>query len=103
MALTVTNITQGNVPQFVAEFLDANGNITVPSGATLNIIYPIAPTVASTAPTTASTAIAMSQQNTNFTATWLSCLAALGNGTWSITALGSTTLAAQGTLRIITP
>lgn len=102
MALTVTNISQGNTAQFIAEFLDSNGNLTVPSGATLNITYPTV-NVASSAPTTASTAMAMSQQNSFFTATWLSCVASPGLAPWNIVAIGSTVATASGFLRIILP
>lgn len=91
-----TNVTQGNTAQFVAEFLDVNGNITVPTGGTLNITYPLGLT-------TSSTAISMSQQNSFFTATWASSVSSLGLATWNITAIGSTTAAATGNLRIITP
>jgi hypothetical protein len=91
-----TNITLGNTAQFVAEFLDVNGNITVPTAGTLNITYP-------TGLTTASTSISMTQQNSFFTATWSSSVSSLGLATWNITATGSTNAQAQGTLRIITP
>jgi hypothetical protein len=96
-----TNIVQGNTAQFVAEFLDSNGNVTIPSGGTLNITYP----TNNQGTTTASTAIAMTQQNSFFTATWSSSVSSLGLGTWNITATGtvSTSAQAQGTLRIITP
>ncbi len=91
-----TNVVQGNTAQFVAEFLDANGAITVPPGGVLNITYP-------TGLTTASTSITMAQQNSFFTATWSSSVSDLGNATWNITASGSTNTQAQGDLRIITP
>lgn len=91
-----TNVTQGNTAQFVAEFLDINGALTVPSGGTLTITYPAGLT-------TASTAIAMTLQNSFFTATWSSCVSDLGNAIWTITSIGSTTPAATGDLRIITP
>ena len=101
MGLTVTNVSQGNTAQFVAEFLDVNGNVTVPAGGTLNITYPTTnPTPGSTS---ASTSISMTLQNSFFTATWYSSVSGLGNGTWSITSIGSTATAAQGNLRIITP
>ena len=91
-----TNIVVGNTAQFVAEFLDANGAITVPPGGVLNIIYP-------TGLTTTSTSITMTQQNSFFTATWSSSVSDLGNATWNITASGSSAPQAQGDLRIITP
>lgn len=93
---TVTNVTFGNTAKFVAEFLDATGRLTVPSGGTLNITYP-------TGLTTSSTAIPMIQQNSFFTATWFSSVSSLGNGTWNITSVGSTVPVAVGNLRIITP
>ncbi len=91
-----TNVISGNTAQFVAEFLDVNGAITVPPGGVLNIVYP-------TGLTTASTSIAMTQQNSFFTATWSSSVSDLGNATWNITASGSSAPQAQGDLRIITP
>ncbi len=91
-----TNVISGNTAQFVAEFLDINGAITVPPGGVLNIVYP-------TGLTTASTSLTMTQQNTFFTATWSSSVSDLGNATWNITASGSSAPQAQGDLRIITP
>jgi len=91
-----TNVVVGNTAQFVAEFLDANGNLTVPPGGTLNIAYP-------TGLTTASTSISMTLQNSFFTATWQSSVSDLGNATWNITATGSSIAQAQGDLRIIQP
>lgn len=95
---TVTNIVQGNVPEFIAEFVDAFGNTVTPSGgsATLNITYPAGQT-------TATTSITMTALNNFYTATWSSAVASLGNATWTITSLGSSIPSATGTLRIITP
>ena len=101
--LTVTNVVQGNSAQFVAEFTDVNGNITTPSGATLNITYPIGLVTSSSNPTTASTAISMTQTAQFFTATWSSSVSSLGLAQWNITALGNPVTQAQGTLRIIQP
>jgi len=91
-----TNVKSGNTAQFVAEFLDANGNITVPASGTLTIVYPVGLT-------SVSTAITMIQQNSFFTATWLSSVSDLGAATWAITSIGTTSAAANGDLRIITP
>src|SRR6266436_2790195 len=90
-----TNVVIGNTAQFIAEFLDVNGAITVPPGGVLNIVYP-------TGITTASTSITMTQQNSFFTATWQSSVSSLGNAIWNITATGSSVPQAQGDLRIIT-
>ena len=91
-----TNIKQGNTAQFVAEFLDADGDLTIPAGAVLNIDYPLGIT-------SASTSITMTQQDSFFTATWSSSVSDLGLAPWNITATGSTVSQAQGDLRIITP
>lgn len=91
-----TNIKFGNTAQFVAEFLDVNGALTVPTAATLNITYP-------TGLTTTSTSISMTLQNSFYTATWSSSVSSLGIAPWAITSVGSTISQAQGLLRIITP
>jgi hypothetical protein len=90
-----TNVKSGNSCQFVAEFVDATGNITIPPAATLNIAYPVGLT-------TASTSITMALQNSFFTATWNSSVSDLGIATWTITVTGST-VSTGDTLRIITP
>jgi len=91
-----TNIKYGNTAQFVAEFLDVNGNLTIPAGGVLNIAYPVGIT-------TVSTSIRMTQQDSFFTATWQSSVSSLGAAFWNITATGSSVTQAQGDLRIITP
>jgi hypothetical protein len=91
-----TNVKSGNSCQFVAEFVDINGNITVPPGAVLSITYP-------TGLTTASTNITMAQSNEFFIATWLSSVSDLGAATWAITASGGSSAVVQGDLRILTP
>lgn len=74
-----------------------NGLLIVPpGGGTLNIAYPVALT-------TVSTSITMTQQDSFFTATWLSSVSDLGIAYWNITASGSTVAQAQGDLRILTP
>lgn len=90
-----TNVKYGNTCQFVAEFVDANSNITVPAGATLTINYPTGLTITSTT-------ITMTLQNSFFTATWFSSVSDLGAALWSIAATGSS-VAMNGDLRIITP
>ena len=91
-----TNIQQGNRASFVVEFLDSNGNLTVPSSGTLTITF------TNTSNSTASTTIALTNSNSFFTGTWLlSSTAALGLATWEATAPGITSPAARGQLRII--
>jgi hypothetical protein len=91
-----TNVKSGNSCQFVAEFVDINGNITVPAGATLSVTYP-------TGLTLTSCNITMAVNNEFFTATWLSSVSDLGPATWAITASGGSSSTISGDLRIITP
>jgi hypothetical protein len=90
------NITQGNSAQFIAAFLDANGNVTVPSSAPLTIVYT---TVANS---TASTTLAMTLSGEVFTATWASSVAAFGFANWSVIAAGQAQ-ATTGQLRLLDP
>jgi hypothetical protein len=92
-----TNITQGNTVQFVVEFLDINGNLTIPPSGTLTIVYPTGTL------TTSSTTIAMSANGSFWTASWGSSVSAYGDATWSVTAPGEPNPAATGALRIIDP
>jgi hypothetical protein len=91
-----TNVTYGNILEFIAEFQDSNSVITTPPSAVLNIVYP-------QGLTTASTSITMTLQNTFYTATWFSSVSDLGPATWTVTAAGFSTSATSGDLRIITP
>lgn len=92
-----TNITQGNSAQFVVEFFDqTTGNITVPSSATLSIVY------TAIAGSTASTTLAMTLSGSAFTATWGTSVAAYGLANWSVTAPGQT-VSTTGQLRLLDP
>jgi hypothetical protein len=91
------NITFGNAAQFIVEFLDTYGNLTVPSGGTVTVSY----TNTSAAPQTDT--VALSLTNSYFLGTWGSSLAALGVATWQAFAAGSTSIAQTGTIRVITP
>lgn len=88
------NVTWGSTVEFTVEFLDSNGDLTVPSSATLTMTY------TSISGTTASSDIDMTQSNSFFTATWGSGQAAFGMATYSITAPGQTT-ATTGSLRLL--
>lgn len=94
-----TNITQGNSAQFIAEFVDSNGNTTTPTGATLAITYPLN----NQGTTTASTSITMTLTGAFMTATWFSSVSSLGNAPWTVTATGTFTAGASGTIRVIAP
>lgn len=90
------NITKNNDAQFVTEFLDVLGDLTIPAGGTLTVNYTLGTT-------TASTDITMTALGDFFTATWASSVADHGPGTWAVAVLGSTVPVKTGELRIIGP
>lgn len=87
------NITQGSTVEFCVEFLDADGAITVPTSATLTVVY------TNTGNSTDSEIIDMSASGSFFTATWGSGSARLGNAEYRVTAPGQVN-PTQGQLRI---
>lgn len=89
------NIEQGNSVQFVVEFYDSTGFLTVPPSATMSVVY----TNTSNAPQT--DAVTLNSVGSFFNGTWSSTSAALGLATWTATALPSSVQAAQGQIRII--
>jgi hypothetical protein len=92
-----TNIDQGNLAEFVAEFFDSNHNVTVPIGATLNVSY----TNINNASQTDS--VTMAQINSFYVATWSSTSASFGLANWSITAAGNSSASQVGQIRVIDP
>lgn len=92
------NITQGDTVEFTAEFLDSSGNITIPTSATLSIVY------TNTSGSTASSSLGMAPSGSFFTVSWGSAVAGLGFANWSVSAPGlANNPAASGQLRIIDP
>lgn len=91
------NIAQGNSAFFTAEFFDSLGNITVPSGATLSVVY------INTSNASQTDNVTLSPSNSFFTGTWSSALASLGLATWSITAAGNSSASQTGYIRVIDP
>lgn len=86
------NLTIGSTGVITAIFTDANGNLVVPSSATLTITY--APS--SNSLTTVSTTIGMTQSGSFFTGSWPTAVAAAGLATVAVTAPGqSSALTAQ--------
>lgn len=73
------NATIGSTITFIVEFLDANGLLTVPSSATLTVVYPVGATVSSCT-------IGMVPNGSFFTATWGSGVSDLGIVNYSVTA-----------------
>jgi hypothetical protein len=91
------NIVQGNSAQFMVEFVDVNGNLTVPSSGTVYVSY------TTTANTAETDTVALALNNSFFTGIWSSALATLGLATWQVFAAGSTVVQQTGQLRIIDP
>jgi hypothetical protein len=90
------NVTSGSTVVFTVVFFDANGEITVPTSATITVTYPLS----SNPLTTTSCAIDMTAVGDFFTATWGSGVAALGKSSATASAPGITSADPQ-TLRII--
>jgi hypothetical protein len=91
------NLTQGNGAFFTAEFYDANGFVTIPSGATVNVTY------INTSNTTTTDFVSLAQTGSFFTGTWSSVLANLGLATWVLFATGNSTSVQTGQIRVIVP
>jgi hypothetical protein len=90
------NVASGSTVVFTVVFFDANGNVTVPSSATITVTYPLS----SSPLTLASCAIDLVQTGDFFTATWGSGVAALGKSSATASAPGIASADPQ-TLRII--
>ena len=90
-----TNILYGNTAEFVVEFLDSDGNVTVPDSGTLVITY------TTTAGSSTSDSISLTLSGSFWTGSWDSSVAALGQVEWSVSA--PTVSATTGYLRIIDP
>jgi hypothetical protein len=97
VGLGPVNITYPNPALFIAEFFNTNGARVVPSGATLSIGY----INVNSAPQIDN--IAMSANNSYFTATWSSTNAASGLAPWSVTVTGETSAAQTGVIRVLGP
>ena len=91
------NITGGNSAFFTAEFYDASGNLTVPSGATLQITYTNINNASQT------DTVTLSAVNSYYTGTWSSTSASYGLANWQIIASGNSTAAQIGVIRVIDP
>jgi hypothetical protein len=91
------NIVQGNSAQFMVEFLDMYGNLTVPSSGTIYISY------TNTSNTSQTDTVALSVVNSFFTGIWSSTSASYGIATWSAYAAGSTSVQQTGYIRVIDP
>jgi len=90
------NIQQGNTANFVVEYFDAAGLLTIPAGGTVTVTY------RNTANAQTTDIVTLAPTNSFFTGAWSSITAALGLATWVISATtNSSVVAATGQLRII--
>jgi len=89
------NLQQGNSAQFVVEFFDSTGLLSIPPSATMVVVY------TNISNLTQTDTVTMTSVGSFFTGTWSSTSAALGLATWTATALPSSVQAAQGQFRII--
>lgn len=89
------NIQQGNTANFVVEYFDSAGDLSVPSGGTISVVY----TNTSNSQTTDT--VTLTQTGSFFTGSWASTTAALGLATWTVAATGSTAVDVSGQIRVI--
>lgn len=89
------NMQQGNSIEFVVEFLDTSGVLTVPPSATMTVTY------TNTSNASQTDTVTLASVGSFFTGIWSSTSAALGLATWTATALPSSVQAATGQLRVI--
>jgi len=89
------NIQQGNSANFVVEFFDSSGDLTVPSSADLTVTY------TNTSNASQTDSVTLTEVNSFFTGTWPSTSAALGLAVWAATCAGSTETQSTGQIRII--
>lgn len=89
------NIAQGNSAEFVVEYFDSDGDLTVPTTAQLTVTY------TNTSNTSTVDSVTMTLVNSFYTGTWSSATASLGLATWQAFADGGATVQATGQLRII--
>lgn len=90
-----TDITQGSGAFFTAEFYDADGILTVPSGATLTVSY------INTSNVSQIDTVTLALTDQFFTGTWLSSLASIGLATWNVFVTGLSTASQTGQIRVI--
>lgn len=89
------NIQQGNTANFVVEFFDDSGDLTVPSSADLTITY------TNTSNASQADSVTLTETNSFFTGVWSSTSAALGLAVWVATCANSTETQSTGQLRVI--
>lgn len=95
VAFGPVNITYGNAMDFVARFRDHDGNLTVPSGATLSVSY----TNISNAPQTDT--VTLTLNNSFFQGRWSSTNAAEGLASWTVTASSALLPFQIGVMRVL--
>ena len=96
LAYGPVNIHTGNSAQFVVEFLDTTGALTVPSSGTIFVTYTNVSAVSQT-----DTVSLAPSPNRVFTGTWSSTSATLGLATWTLTSANSTSILQTGLIRVV--
>lgn len=91
------NIRRGNSARFTAEFFDVNGNTTTPLSATLSISYLNITNVTQTDNVT------LLPSDSFLIGTWSSTNAQAGLAPWTVTAVGATSAAQAGVIRVYDP
>ena len=87
------NIEKGDTAEFIVEFINSNGTISVPTGGTLTITYRVGTL-------TASQDLALTQNGSFFTTLWGSSVADLGPATWTVTPTGGSAVE-SGSIRVV--
>ena len=89
------NITKGQSAQFIVEFVDSAGNLTIPSGGTVEITYILGIT-------TALEIVPLTANQSFWNGTWASSVADYGPAVWRVYSADSTSVvASSGDLRIL--
>ena len=91
------NIRQGNSAEFIAQFFDANGNLTIPVSATLSIVYLNINNASQT------DNVLILPNGGDLLGTWSSTNAQAGLAPWTITATGASSISQSGVIRVYDP
>ncbi len=88
------NIEQGNSVNFAVEFLDINGNLSIPASPGMTVTY------INNSASTQIDSVSLSLSGSFYTGTWSSTSAALGLAKWLTTAPSSIQVS-NGQIRVI--
>jgi len=97
IALGPYNIRYGNSAFFTVEFFDIGGNTTTPVSGTLSITYTNINNAAQ------NDLVSLTPNGDYLTGTWSSTSASPGLAPWTITAVGISSAAQKGVIRVYDP